>query len=62
MDHYPFKAEAKGGYMQIRPKRFILTSNYSIRECYPDENDYLPLERRVKVHYYGAKFGEAELS
>lgn len=52
LDHYPFKAEAKGGYMQIRPRRFIITSNFSLRECYPDEQDYLALERRLSVTHY----------
>ncbi len=47
-DHYPFKAESKGSYTSIRPDKFLITSNYSIRECYPDPQDYEPLERRFK--------------
>lgn len=47
-DHYPFKAETKGSQMLIRPKRIVVTSNYSIRECYPEPQDYEPLERRFK--------------
>lgn len=35
-DHYPFKAGAKGSYLCIRPKRIVVTSNYSIEECYPE--------------------------
>lgn len=47
-DHYPFKAESKGSYTSIRPKHIIITSNYSIRDCYPEPQDYEPLERRFK--------------
>lgn len=52
-DRYPFPAEIKGGTIQrIRPKKIIVTSNYTIRECFPNEQDYGPLERRFKqVHF-----------
>jgi hypothetical protein len=53
-DHYCFSVEVKGSQITIRPKRIIVTSNYSIRECYPLEQDYLPLERRFTVHHYSA--------
>lgn len=52
-DIYKFACEVKGGRMQIRPKHIIVTSNWSIREVYPDPQDYEPLERRFKVHHYG---------
>lgn len=51
-DHYPFTCEAKGSSLFIRPKRIIVTSNYSIREIYEDPRDYEPLERRFKVTHY----------
>jgi hypothetical protein len=47
-DHYPFIAERKGGSRQIRPKRVIITSNYSIVEVFTDEQMHLPLMRRFK--------------
>ena len=39
-DHYPFACEVKGHQTRIRPKHVYVTSNYSIRECYPDMSDY----------------------
>lgn len=51
-DHYEFPAEVKGGIVNIRPKRIIVTSNYSIRECWDKPEDYLPIERRFTQHHY----------
>lgn len=48
-DHYPFAAEIKGGYIKIRPKTMIFTSNWSIEELFPDPKDHLPLLRRFRV-------------
>lgn len=45
-DHYPFPAEVKGGQLFIRPKKIIITSNYSIEECFSESADYEPLMRR----------------
>lgn len=47
-DHYPFRAEVKGGSMMIRPKRIIVTSNWSIDEIWNDEQLRGPLHRRFK--------------
>lgn len=51
-DHYVYRGEYKGGSMKMRPKRIAVTSNYSIRECFPCEKDYLALERRFKVKVF----------
>lgn len=47
-DKWPFTAEVKGGSFDngIRPEYIIVTSNYSIDQCFPDENDCQPMKRR----------------
>ncbi len=51
-DFNPFQAESKGSSSMIRPKRIIITSNYSIKDIFPEEENYGPLERRYEqVHY-----------
>jgi len=52
-DHYPFPIEVKGSYMQARPKIMIVTSNYFPEECFPQQEDYLPLQRRFTVVLFG---------
>jgi len=60
-DRYPFNAEVKGGCLQnIRPKKLIVTSNYSIEECFPNEQDYKPLKRRFKVTHFNNMFNVEE--
>lgn len=49
LDRYPFPAEVKGATVHnIRPKKVIITSNYSIRECFGDY-DWEAVERRCEV-------------
>lgn len=47
-DKWTFPAETKGGGFPdgIRPEYVIITSNYSIQECFPDPQDYLPMQRK----------------
>lgn len=49
-DHYPFAAEIKGGSMNIRPPRIIVTSNYTLRDVFGHDEPGLlmPLLRRFK--------------
>lgn len=56
-DRYPFSGEIKGGTLQmIRPKKIIVTSNYTIQECFPNEQDHKPLQRRFKVKHFPGIF------
>ena len=45
-DYEPFMAETKGGYMLIRPKIIIVTSNYSIDLLFNTAMDREPVNRR----------------
>lgn len=45
-DHYVFKAETKGGSMDIRPQRFIVTSQYCIDACFIEVCDNDAISRR----------------
>lgn len=48
-DRYPFRAETKGSSLMIRPKKFIITSNYSPDDCFQNEEDRLAIRRRFNV-------------
>lgn len=51
LDLYKFQAQVKGGYLMIRPRKVIVTSQYTIRECFGtmDERTFQAMIRRVEV-------------
>lgn len=56
-DCYPFQAEIKGGSMMIRPKVFVVTSNYSIAEIFNSDPELVKaLERRFHVTRFNNLF------
>lgn len=48
VDHYAFNSEIKGSSRLIRPAKVIVTSNYTIEECF-EGTDIPPLMRRFQV-------------
>lgn len=53
-DRYPFPGEIKGGRIEgIRPLKIIVTSNYTIEECFPNPEDNLAILERFKVIRFG---------
>jgi len=52
-DHFSFLAETKGGMLRIRPKRIIITSNYSPHDCFPETELQNAILRRFKVQRMG---------
>lgn len=51
-DHYPFPAETKGDGSVLRPKRIIVTSNYSIEDLWGhDDALCAAIKRRFKIRH-----------
>jgi len=48
-DSYVFPAEIKNHKVDIRPKKFIVTSQYTPSECFTDKNTLDAIERRFKI-------------
>lgn len=48
-DKFGFVAQTKGGALCIRPKKFIVTSNYELKDMGFKEVDFLAINRRFKL-------------
>ena len=50
-DRYPFLGECKGSSIQVIPGKFylIITSNYTITQCFPNSEDQDAILRRFRV-------------
>jgi hypothetical protein len=48
-DKYAFPAEVKFGFINIRPKTIIVTSQYPLNAMFPDVETYDAVKRRFKV-------------
>lgn len=47
-DHYPFQGEVKGGTMLVRPKKIIVTSQYTADKVFDDLETSEAIHRRYK--------------
>lgn len=61
LDKYCFTAEVKGTSLgHIRPKKFVITSNYPIEACF-NEKDAEAISRRVKIRHFVGKYLDGEI-
>jgi hypothetical protein len=61
VDRYAFRVEVKRGGMVIRPKRIIITSNWSIDQCFKDDKVRKPIERRFHQVEFTQKIDESKM-
>lgn len=60
LDRYPFQAQFKGGYQLIRPKKIIVTSQYTPSEIWDDVKTTDAIMRRVSLRHTFPARGDQE--
>lgn len=61
LDRYPLKVQTKGGFVEFRATKFVITSNKPWMEWYPNIDDKQALERRVREYGHVTHFTRMEL-
>lgn len=59
LDRYPFQAPVKGGYILIRPRKIVVTSNHHPEEIWTDKLTCDCILRRVKLTHMPFKWKPA---
>lgn len=54
-DRYAFRAEIKQDSIVARPKKIIVTSNYTPQELWPDKSVHEPIMRRFRIMEFGTR-------
>ena len=57
-DRYPFPCEVKGGKIDIRPTKVIVTSNYHPRDIFERQQDAEAIMRRFRITHFNGILGE----
>lgn len=57
-DHYVFNAEVKGGMLRIRPVYIIVTSQYSLAQCFEENETVQALSRRFRSYDFNTQCGD----
>ena len=61
-DHYAFNGEVKGGMLRIRPKQIIITSQYTLAQCFDEPETVSALSRRFAVEFMGAAIPQLRIA